>query len=204
MTHSSGLYSEEDVEFLQLNGKVRVLRVLHLDNWKSFSEPVDFTIAGRKRATERPSTSAAESRAPRCRDLRHGMPLESPLLGRCPRSPAGHAARAARSVGSACYHPHLLLGPDKPQRHRRRDRPRCAGCDVESASNRLLRGGVPAGEIVRESWHRVRSEDEQAIFERRGQGGSYSTAQGRVPRRCVEGSSTKPPLPRNLLQCGAH
>ena len=40
----------EDVEFLHLLKMVEVvmLRVLHLENWKSFHEPVDFTmIAGK-------------------------------------------------------------------------------------------------------------------------------------------------------------
>ena len=147
-----------------------MLRVLHLDNWKSFSEPVDFTMIAGKETTPRrdPLPRQQEPRAPRCRDLRRECrgKVRPP---RCPRSPAGHAARAAQARQRLHYHPHLLLGPDKPS---------VIGVEIvldvrDVTSNRqaivYYEVAFNAGEIVEESLYRVRSEDEQAVFERRGQ-----------------------------------
>ncbi len=128
-----------------------------------------------KRAT-RPLPRQQESRAPCCRDLRREC-RESPLSS----MPSAHLqVSAARAVGSARITRTFFLVPTKPS-HRRRDRPRCAGCGVESASNRLLRGGVQRGRNRRRvpvprAWRTSRRSSSAAA--RR----SYSTAILRTTR----------------------
>ena len=147
-----------------------MLRVLHLDNWKSFSEPVDFTMIAGK-------------------ETRHGETLYLgsknrvlPVAAIYGANAAGKSAlldalahlqvmlREPRKRGQRLhYHPHLLLGPDKPS---------VIGVEIvldvrDATSNRqaivYYEVAFNAGEIVEESLYRVRSEDEQAVFERRGQ-----------------------------------
>ena len=147
-----------------------MLRVLHLDNWKSFSEPVDFTMIAGK-------------------ETRHGETLYLgsknrvlPVAAIYGANAAGKSAlldalahlqvmlREPRKRGQRLhYHPHLLLGPDKPS---------VIGVEIvldvrDVTSNRqaivYYEVAFNAGEIVEESLYRVRSEDEQAVFERRGQ-----------------------------------
>ena len=147
-----------------------MLRVLHLDNWKCFSEPVDFTMIAGK-------------------ESRHGETL---YLGSKNRVLPVAAIYGANAAGKSTlldalahlqvmlreplkrgqrlhYHPHLLFGANRPS---------VIGVEIvldvqDATSNRkaivYYEVAFNAGEIVEESLYRVRSEDEQAVFERRGQ-----------------------------------
>ena len=147
-----------------------MLRVLHLDNWKCFSEPVDFTMIAGK-------------------ESRHGETLYLGSKNRVLPVAAIYGANAAgkstlldalahlqvmlrepRKRGQRLhYHPHLLFGANRPS---------VIGVEIvldvqDVTSNRkaivYYEVAFNAGEIVEESLYRVRSEDEQAVFERRGQ-----------------------------------
>ena len=147
-----------------------MLRVLHLDNWKCFSEPVDFTMIAGK-------------------ESRHGETLYLGSKNRVLPVAAIYGANAAgkstlldalahlqvmlrepRKRGQRLhYHPHLLFGANRPS---------VIGVeivlDVQDATSKrkaivYYEVAFNAGEIVEESLYRVRSEDEQAVFERRGQ-----------------------------------
>ena len=147
-----------------------MLRVLHLDNWKCFSEPVDFTMIAGK-------------------ESRHGETLYLGSKNRVLPVAAIYGANAAgkstlldalahlqvmlrepRKRGQRLrYHPHLLFGANRPS---------VIGVEIvldvqDATSNRkaivYYEVAFNAGEIVEESLYRVRSEDEQAVFERRGQ-----------------------------------
>lgn len=147
-----------------------MLRVLHLDNWKSFSEPVDFTMIAGK-------------------ETRHGETLYLGSKNRVLPVAAIYGANAAgkstlldalahlqvmlrepRKRGQRLhYHPHLLFGVNRPS---------VIGVEIvldvqDTTSNRkaivYYEVAFNAGEIVEESLYRVRSEDEQAVFERHGQ-----------------------------------
>lgn len=147
-----------------------MLRVLHLDNWKSFSEPVDFTMIAGK-------------------ETRHGETLYLgsknrvlPVAAIYGANAAGKSAlldalahlqvmlREPRKRGQRLhYHPHLLFGANRPS---------VIGVEIvldvqDATSNRkaivYYEVAFNAGEIVEESLYRVRSEDEQAVFERHGQ-----------------------------------
>ena len=147
-----------------------MLRVLHLDNWKCFSEPVDFTMIAGK-------------------ESRHGETLYLGSKNRVLPVAAIYGANAAgkstlldalahlqvmlrepRKRGQRLhYHPHLLFGANRPS---------AIGVEIvldvqDATSNRkaivYYEVAFNAGEIVEESLYRVRSEDEQAVFERRGQ-----------------------------------
>ena len=147
-----------------------MLRVLHLDNWKCFSEPVDFTMIAGK-------------------ESRHGETLYLGSKNRVLPVAAIYGANAAgkstlldalahlqvmlrepRKRGQRLhYHPHLLFGANRPS---------VIGVEIvldvqDVTSNRKVivyyEVAFNAGEIVEESLYRVRSEDEQAVFERRGQ-----------------------------------
>ena len=147
-----------------------MLRVLHLDNWKCFSEPVDFTMIAGK-------------------ESRHGETLYLGSKNRVLPVAAIYGANAAgkstlldalahlqvmlrepRKRGQRLhYHPHLIFGANRPS---------VIGVEIvldvqDATSNRkaivYYEVAFNAGEIVEESLYRVRSEDEQAVFERRGQ-----------------------------------
>ena len=147
-----------------------MLRVLHLDNWKSFSEPVDFTMIAGK-------------------ETRHGETLYLGSKNRVLPVAAIYGANAAgkstlldalahlqvmlrepRKRGQRLhYHPHQLFGTDRPS---------VIGVEIvldvqDATSNRkaivYYEVAFNAGEIVEESLYRVRSEDEQAVFVRQGQ-----------------------------------
>lgn len=147
-----------------------MLRVLHLDNWKSFSEPVDFTMIAGK-------------------ETRHGETLYLgsknrvlPVAAIYGANAAGKSAlldalahlqvmlREPRKRGQRLhYHPHLFFGANRPS---------VIGVEIvldvqDATSNRkaivYYEVAFNAGEIVEESLYRVRSEDEQAVFERHGQ-----------------------------------
>lgn len=147
-----------------------MLRVLHLDNWKSFSEPVDFTMIAGK-------------------ETRHGETLYLGSKNRVLPVAAIYGANAAgkstlldalahlqvmlrepRKRGQRLhYHPHLLFGANRPS---------VIGVEIvldvqDATSNRkaivYYEVAFNAGEIVEESLYRVRSEDEQAVFVRQGQ-----------------------------------
>ena len=144
-----------------------MLRVLHLDNWKCFSEPVDFTMIAGK-------------------ESRHGETLYLGSKNRVLPVAAIYGANAAgkstlldalahlqvmlrepRKRGQRLhYHPHLLFGANRPS---------VIGVEIvldvqDATSNRkaivYYEVAFNAGEIVEESLYRVRSEDEQAVFER--------------------------------------
>ncbi len=70
-----------------------MLRVLHLDNWKSFSEPVDFTMVRGKESTVEILCDGSPAVAAIW--LQRSRPCSIALAF------TGHAARAA-SAGSTC------------------------------------------------------------------------------------------------------
>ena len=147
-----------------------MLRVLHLDNWKSFSEPVDFTMIAGKESRYGGTL------------YRDGKSRVLPVAAIYGANAAGKSTlldalaylqvmlREPRKRGQRLhYHPHLLFGANRPS---------VIGVEIvldvqDATSNRkaivYYEVAFNAGEIVEESLYRVRSEDEQAVFERHGQ-----------------------------------
>ena len=147
-----------------------MLRVLHLDNWKSFSEPVDFTmIAGKESRYGGTLYRDGKSRVlPVAAIYGANAAGKSTLLDALAHLQV--MLREPRKRGQRLhYHPHQLFGTDRPS---------VIGVEIvldvqDVTSNRkaivYYEVAFNAGEIVEESLYRVRSEDEQAVFERRGQ-----------------------------------
>lgn len=147
-----------------------MLRVLHLDNWKSFSEPVDFTmIAGKERNYGGTLYSDGKSRVlPVAAIYGANAAGKSTLLDALAHLQV--MLREPRKRGQRLhYHPHQLFGTDRPS---------VIGVEIvldvqDATSDRkaivYYEVAFNAGEIVEESLYRVRSEDEQAVFERHGQ-----------------------------------
>lgn len=147
-----------------------MLRVLHLDNWKCFSEPVDFTmIAGKESRHGETLYLGSKNRVlPVAAIYGANAAGKSTLLDALARLQV--MLREPRKRGQRLhYHPHLLFGANRPS---------VIGVeivldvqDVTSKRKAIVYYEVAfnAGEIVEESLYRVRSEDEQAVFERHGQ-----------------------------------
>ena len=147
-----------------------MLRVLHLDNWKSFSEPVDFTmIAGKESRYGGTLYRDGKSRVlPVAAIYGANAAGKSTLLDALAHLQV--MLREPRKRGQRLhYHPHLLFGANRPS---------VIGVEIvldvqDATSNRkaivYYEVAFNAGEIVEESLYRVRSEDEQAVFERHGQ-----------------------------------
>jgi len=147
-----------------------MLRVLHLDNWKSFSEPVDFTmIAGKESRYGGTLYRDGKSRVlPVAAIYGANAAGKSTLLDALAHLQV--MLREPRKRGQRLhYHPHLLFGANRPS---------VIGVEIvldvqDATSNRkaivYYEVAFNAGEIVEESLYRVRSEDEQAVFVRQGQ-----------------------------------
>lgn len=147
-----------------------MLRVLHLDNWKCFSEPVDFTmIAGKESRHGETLYLGSKNRVlPVAAIYGANAAGQSTLLDALAHLQV--MLREPRKRGQRLhYHPHLLFGANRPS---------VIGVEIvldvqDATSNRkaivYYEVAFNAGEIVEESLYRVRSEDEQAVFERRGQ-----------------------------------
>ena len=147
-----------------------MLRVLHLDNWKSFSEPVDFTmIAGKESRYGGTLYRDGKSRVlPVAAIYGANAAGKSTLLDALAHLQV--MLREPRKRGQRLhYHPHQLFGTDRPS---------VIGVEIvldvqDATSDRkaivYYEVAFNAGEIVEESLYRVRSEDEQAVFERHGQ-----------------------------------
>lgn len=147
-----------------------MLRVLHLDNWKSFSEPVDFTmIAGKESRYGGTLYRDGKSRVlPVAAIYGANAAGKSTLLDALAHLQV--MLREPRKRGQRLhYHPHQLFGTDRPS---------VIGVEIvldvqDATSDRkaivYYEVAFNAGEIVEESLYRVRSEDEQAVFERCGQ-----------------------------------
>ena len=92
-----------------------MLRVLHLDNWKSFSEPVDFTmIAGKERNYGGTLYSDGKSRVlPVAAIYGANAAGKSTLLDALAHLQV--MLREPRKRGQRLhYHPHQLFGTDRP------------------------------------------------------------------------------------------
>ena len=147
-----------------------MLRVLHLDNWKSFSEPVDFTmIAGKETRHGETLYLGSKNRVlPVAAIYGANAAGKSTLLDALAHLQA--MLREPRKRGQRLhYHPHLLFGADRPS---------VIGVEIvldaqDATSNRkaivYYEVAFNAEHVVEESLYRVRSEDEQAVFERHGQ-----------------------------------
>ena len=147
-----------------------MLRVLHLDNWKSFSEPVDFTmIAGKESRYGGTLYRDGKSRVlPVAAIYGANAAGKSTLLDALAHLQV--MLREPRKRGQRLhYHPHLLFGANRPS---------VIGVEIvldvqDATSNRkaivYYEVAFNADAIVEESLYRVRSEDEQAVFVRQGQ-----------------------------------
>ena len=147
-----------------------MLRVLHLDNWKSFSEPVDFTmIAGKESRYGGTLYRDGKSRVlPVAAIYGANAAGKSTLLDALAHLQV--MLREPRKRGQRLhYHPHQLFGTDRPS---------VIGVEIvldvqDATSDRkaivYYEVAFNADAIVEESLYRVRSEDEQAVFVRQGQ-----------------------------------
>ena len=147
-----------------------MLRVLHLDNWKSFSEPVDFTMIAGKESRYGGTL------------YRDGKSRVLPVAAIYGANAAGKSTlldvlahlqvmlREPRKRGQRLhYHPHQLFGTDRPS---------VIGVEIvldvqDATSDRkaivYYEVAFNADAIVEEVLYRLRSEDEEAVFVRQGQ-----------------------------------
>ena len=148
-----------------------MLRVLHLDNWKSFSEPVDFTmIAGKESRYGGTLYRDGKSRVlPVAAIYGANAAGKSTLLDALAHLQV--MLREPRKRGQRLhYHPHQLFGTDRPS---------VIGVEIvldvqDATSDRkaivYYEVAFNADAIVEEVLYRLRSEDEEAVFMRQGQG----------------------------------
>lgn len=147
-----------------------MLRVLHLDNWKSFSEPVDFTmIAGKESRYGGTLYRDGKSRVlPVAAIYGANAAGKSTLLDALAHLQV--MLREPRKRGQRLhYHPHQLFGTDRPS---------VIGVEIvldvqDTTSDRkaivYYEVAFNADAIVEEVLYRLRSEDEEAVFVRQGQ-----------------------------------
>ena len=147
-----------------------MLRVLHLDNWKSFSEPVDFTmIAGKESRYGGTLYRDGKSRVlPVAAIYGANAAGKSTLLDALAHLQV--MLREPRKRGQRLhYHPHQLFGTDRPS---------VIGVEIvldvqDATSDRkaivYYEVAFNADAIVEEALYRLRSEDEEAVFVRQGQ-----------------------------------
>lgn len=147
-----------------------MLRVLHLENWKSFHEPVDFTmIAGKERRHNDTLFSGGKGRVlPTTAIYGANAAGKSALLG------AVHRLRNLvfdpRARGQRLpYDPHKLYGTGAPT---------VIGVEIvldvpDTSSKRdaivYYEISYTAERVVAETLYRLRSNDEEAVFTRDGQ-----------------------------------